>query len=148
MESRIHTPGGSTDFKVWETPFAGFGIQENTRLIDQWLNKALEMRPLQVSCSTPDGLLPEILKDSRGKLIVALLDVTGRDNTEILKKSKLSGVVNLKIRGTTVPGSFCVRAPGKDLSVNAEFRRENGYDFYTFKVDGLPVYSQIEVKYE
>jgi len=148
MESRIHTPGGSTDFKVWDSPFAGFGIKENTGLIDRWFEKAFALRPLEVSCDTPDGLLPEILRDSRGKLIVALMDVTGRDNTEILKKSKLSGVVTLKIRGTTVPGSFCVRTPGKDLSVNAEFRRENGYDFYTFKADGLPVYSQIEVKYE
>ena len=148
MESRIHTPGGSTDFKVWETPFAGFGIKENTRLIDQWLNKALEMRPLQVSCSTPDGLLPEILKDSRGKLIVALLDVTGRDNTEILKKSTLSGAVTLKVRGATDAESFCVRTPGKDLRVDVKFRRENGYDLYTFNADGLPVYSQIEVKYE
>ena len=76
------------------------------------------------------------------------MDVSGRDNTEILKKSKLSGMVTLKVRGTTDVKSFCVRTPGKDLKVDVESRRENGYDFYTFKADGLPVYSQIEVKYE
>ena len=133
---------------MWDTPFASLGTQENRKLIDSWFEKAFALRPPEVSCSTPDGLLPEILKDSRGKLIVALMDVTGRDNTEILKKSNLSGVVTLKIRSVTDAKSFCVRTPGKDLNVKAEFRRENGYDFYTFNADGLPVYSQIEVKYE
>ena len=147
-ESRIHSAGGPTDFKVWESPMANYGISANVRLIDSWFEKAFALRPLEVSCDTPDGLLPEILRDSRGRLIVALMDVSGRDNTEILKKSKLSGMVTLKVRGTTDVKSFCVRTPGKDLKVDVEFRRENGYDFYTFKADGLPVYSQIEVKYE
>ena len=147
-ESRIHSAGGPTDFKVWDSPLASYGIKENVKLIDSWFKKAFALRPLEVSCNTPNGLLPEILRDSRGKLIVALMDVTGRDNTEILKKSKLSGVVTLKIRGTTDTKSFCVRTPGKDLKVDVKFRRENGYDFYTFNADGLPVYSQIEVKYE
>ena len=54
----------------------------------------------------------------------------------------------MKVRGATDAESFCVRTPGKDLKVDVKFRRENGYDLYTFNADGLPVYSQIEVKFQ
>lgn len=147
-ESRIHTPGGRTDFKVWDSAMAYLGITANTRLIDSWLKKAFKLHPLKVSCSGPDGLLPEILLDKSGKLIVALLNITGRDNTEILKKSTLSGEFTLKICGTTDPKSFRLISPGKELPVKVKFKREKGYDYYTFATGTLPVYSQIEVKYE
>ena len=147
-ESRIHTPGGSTNFKVWDSPMANYGITENVKLIDSWFNRAFAINPLKVTCSTPNGLLTEMLKDDSGKLIIALLDVTGRDNTEILKKSKLSGEVTLKILGKTNPKSFQVLSPGKKLTPKVDFQREKGYDIYNFKVDNFPVYSQIEVKYE
>ena len=147
-ESRIHSAGGPADFKVWESPMAIYGISANVKLIDSWFDKAFALRPLAVECRTPDGLLPEILRDDRGQILVALLDVSGRDNTEILKKSTLSGTVTLKVRGATVKDSFCVRSPGRELKPSVTFRREKGCDIYTFKVDNFPVYSQIEVKYE
>ena len=147
-ESRVHMTFNRRNVGRWNSIMAHHDPETNAKVIDSWLERAFAIRSPEVLCDTPAGLIPEILRDRRGTLIVALLDVTGRDDTEILKPSTLAGSVTLKIRGRTLRESFRILSPGAELAPAVAFERKDGWDRYTFPVDKFPVYSQIMVKYE
>lgn len=147
-ESRVHMPLNRRNVGRWNSIMAHHDPETNAGVIDSWLERAFAIRSPEVRCDTPAGLIPEILVDRRGTLIVALLDVTGRDDTEVLKRSTLTGQVTLKIRDRTVRESFQLLSPGVSLTPAVSFERKDGWDHYTFPVDNIPCYSQIMVKYE
>lgn len=147
-ESRIHFTMNKRNIGHWNSIFAHHDFSANSKLIDSWLKQAFALRPPAVQCDAPEYLVPEVLKDSNGNLIVAMLDISGRDDTEILKKSMLSGKFTLKVRGKTVRESFRIVSPAAEIAPPVEFERKDGWDHYTFPVDKMPVYSQIMVKYE
>ena len=134
----------------WISPFEKLDCSANRAFTDAWLKQAFALRPPRAECETPRGLLPEILLDDRGFLLVCLLDLNGRtrENGETYVRPPLKGTVTLKVRGKTRKDSFRLQTPGKEWTPPVTFLRKDGVDSYTFSADDLPIYTQIKVNYE